>query len=159
MAGAGCSIGERYLAYLAWLHEDDAAQKQLAFGQMSRDWAIGTREFKKDLIREHKQLAESLRAHPESGREIARELWQERLSAYLAVLKKSGEEVRGSAKGAPWKVAVAAAMKTSTTASNPWLTEQLSMGSTFRLSRLVSACRADPDAFRPYVKALAKCKV
>jgi hypothetical protein len=54
--------------------------------------------------------------------EVARELWQERLSAYLGILKKSEPELRTAAKDASWKVAVAAAMKTSTTASpsNDW---------------------------------------
>jgi len=56
-------------------------------------------------------------------------------------------------------VAVASAMKTTTTASNPWLAAQLNMGSPFRLSRLVGACRKDPRAFQPYVKAMTKCKV
>jgi REP element-mobilizing transposase RayT len=150
---------KRYLAYLAWLSDDDTEKKRLAFEQMSKDWAIGSREFKMDLIRDHKQLAEALHAQPEGERDIAREVWQERLSMYLAALKKSVPELRVSAKGAPWKVAVAAAMKTTTTASNPWLAEQLHMGSPFRLSRLVSACRADPQAFQPYVKAMTKCKV
>jgi hypothetical protein len=76
-----------------------------------------------------------LRAHPEGAREIAREVRQDRLSAYLVLLKKAEHDVRASAKGAPWKVAVAAAMKTTTTASNPWLAAQLNMGSPFRLSR------------------------
>jgi hypothetical protein len=134
---------KRYLAYLAWLSDDDTEKKRLAFEQMSKDWAIGSREFKMDLIRDHKQLAEALHAQPEGERDIAREVWQERLSMYLAALKKSVPE----------------AMKTTTTASNPWLAEQLHMGSPFRLSRLVSACRADPQAFQPYVKAMTKCKV
>jgi hypothetical protein len=36
---------------------------------------------------------------------------------------------------------------------------QLNMGSPFRLSRPVSLCRAHPQAFQPYVKAMTKCKV
>ena len=150
---------KRYLCYLAWLSEDETEKKRLAFEQMSKDWAVGSREFKRDLIRDHKELAEALRAQPEGSREVVREVWQERLSAYLAVLKKSEPELRASAKGAPWKVAVAAAMKTTTTASNPWPAEQLKMGSPFRLSRLVSVCRNHPKAFQPYVKIIAKCKV
>ena len=58
-----------------------------------------------------------------------------------------------------WKVAVAAAMKAITTALNPWLAEQLLLGSPFRLSRMAGACRADPAAFQPSVNQIAKCKV
>jgi hypothetical protein len=47
-------------------------------------------------------------------------------------------------------------MKAPTTASNPWLAEQLHLGS---LGRLAGACRADPAAFQPYVNQIAKCKV
>jgi hypothetical protein len=50
-------------------------------------------------------------------------------------------------------------MKTTTTASNPWLAAQLNMGSPFRLSRLVSLCRTHPQAFQAYVKAMTKCNV
>jgi putative transposase len=150
---------KRYLAYLGWLNADATAKKQLLFEEMSKDWALGTREFKKGLIRDHKQLAEQLRAHPEGAHEIARDVWHERLAGYLALLKKSEHDVCAAAKGEPWKVAVAAAMKTSTTASNPWLAAQLNMGSPFRLSRPVSACRANPRAFQPYVNLMTKCKV
>lgn len=150
---------KRYLAYLGWLSADDAAKSRLSFDRMSKDWALGTREFKKDLIRDHKELAEELRAHPEGAREIAEDVWNERLAGYLTPVKKSERDVRAAAKGEPWKVAVAAAMKTTTTASNPWLAEQLNMGSPFRLSRLVSACRANPRKFQPYVNLMTKCKV
>lgn len=68
-------------------------------------------------------------------------------------------DARADAKGAAWKVAVAAAMKSATTASNPWLAQRLHMGSPFRLSRLVTECRNEPAAFQPHVQTIAKCKV
>lgn len=148
-----------YLAYLDWLQNDETGRNQLNFDRLSKDWAIGTRGFKKELMKEHMHLAAALRQSPGEPREIARELWAERLSGYLAILKKSVSDVRESKKGAPWKVAVASAMKATTTASNPWLAGQLNMGSPFRLSRLASACRADPVVFQPYLKKIAKCKV
>lgn len=148
-----------YLAYLDWLQEDESGRKQLNFDRLSKDWAVGSKGFKKELMKEHMHLAAALRQSPGGPQEIVRELWAERLSAYLAILDKSVRDVRESAKGAPWKVAVASAMKASTTASNPWLAGQLNMGSPFRLSRLASACRADPEAFQPYVRRIAKCKV
>jgi hypothetical protein len=48
---------------------------------------------------------------------------------------------------------------TSTMASNPWVAAQLNMGSPFRLSRMVSACRANPRALQSNVKLMTKCKV
>lgn len=150
---------KRYLFYLGWLQEDDAGQKALEFDRMSKDWAVGPRAFKKELLRVHQHL-EVRRGRKEAGpRELSIELWTEQIALYLATLKKTRRDTVTDAKGAPWKVAVASAMKTATTASNPWLAQQLGMGSPFRLSRLVSACRTDPIAFQPYLNKLTKCKV
>ena len=149
---------QRYVDYLGWLQEDDAGKKALEFERISKDWAVGTRGFKKDLLKEHKHLASA--ASREAGpRAVAREWWQECLGQRLAALRKTDRDIAADRKGAAWKVAVADAMKATTTASNPWLSRQLRMGSPFRLSRLVSACRSDPTSFQPYVEKMAKCKV
>jgi len=150
---------KRYLAYLGWLQEDEAGQKELAFERMSKDWAVGTRGFRKELLKEHKHLGQALRRGDAGPREISAELWQERLATYLAAIKKTGPSIQTDAMGAGWKVAVAARMKTMTTASNPWLAQQLRMGSPFRLCRLVSDCRANPSLYQPYVDRIEKCKV
>lgn len=150
---------KRYLAYLGWLQEDEAGKKALEFERLSKDWAVGARGFKQELLKEHRQLEGALKRGEAGSREMAEEWWQERLGTYLAAVKKTGREIAADAMGDAWKVAVAAAMKTTTTASNPWLAQQLRMGSPFRLSRLVSACRRDPGPYQPYVSAIAKCKV
>lgn len=150
---------KRYVAYLGWLQEDDAGKKELEFERLSKDWAVGSREFKRELVKAHEHLAAQKERGEASPREIAEALWAERVEIYLAALKKTARDVRSEAKGASWKVAVAAAMKSATTASNPWLAARLHMGSPFRLSRLVSECRTDPAGFRPYVGLIAKCKV
>jgi putative transposase len=149
----------RYLAYLGWLQEDEAGKKALEFERLSKDWAVGPRAFKKELLKVHRHLESSLDRKEAGPGEISMELWEERLSLYLAALKKTGGDIAADAKGALWKVAVAAAMKSATTASNPWLARRLRMGSPFRLSRLVTACRVDPASFQPYVTTTAKCKV
>ena len=147
-----------YRAYLGWLQEDDEAKKELEVQRMSTDWAIGTRGFKKELLAAHDRLNERQRSAG-SPRDIAEELWGERLRAYLEALRKTPADVAGNQKGAGWKVALAAAMKRDSTASNRWLAQHLNMGSPFRLSRLVSECRRTPTRFSPYVDRIAKCKV
>jgi len=47
---------------------------------------------------------------------------------------------------------IAAAMKTTTTAPNPWRASQFNMGSLFRLCRVASTGRATPAGFRPPVR-------
>lgn len=149
----------RYLDYLGWLQEDEAGQKALEFDQMSRGWAVGPRDFKKDLIKEHQKLADETAGAETTTREISQELWEERIGLYLHALKKSEADIVEDRKGAPWKVAIAAGMKSGSTASNPWLARRLNMGSPFRLSRLAASCRQNPDSFHPYVAKLAKCKI
>ncbi len=144
---------KRYLAYLGWLQEDDAAKQQLAFARMSKDWAVGARSFKMELLRPHKRLEASLKRGDSGPRKVMEELWHERLSRYLDAVKKTARNIRADVKGAAWKVAVASAMKAHSTASNPWLAQRLNMGSPFRLSRLASQCRADPVPGPPSVRS------
>ena len=145
----------KYLQYLAWLQEDDLAQRHLQFERLSKGWVIGTRDFKRDLINEHRHLAAALeRGEAEAGASPV-ESWEERIRVYLKALAALTTEC----KSAGWKVAVAAAMKSHTTASNPWLAARLHMGSPFRLSRLVSACRTDPGPYAAELRRIAKCKV
>jgi REP element-mobilizing transposase RayT len=150
---------KRYLEYLGWLQEDEAGKRRLEFDRLSKDWAVGTKAFKKNLLKEHSEWVAARRRGEAGPRELARELWEERLAAHLKAVRKSAEDARVESKGAPWKVAVAAAMKSTTTASNPWLAQQLRMGSPFRLSRLASACQRNPAAYQPFVNSIAKCKV
>ena len=126
---------------------------------MSTNWAVGAREFKKELLEMCQDVPTSFERGEAGVYEVSRAVWEERITTYLAALKKTEHLTEDEPKGASWKVAVAAAMKTETTASNPWLARRLNMGSPFRLSRLVSACRANPAAFQPYVTAIANCKV
>jgi hypothetical protein len=147
----------RYLEYLGWLQEDDAGKKSLEFEQMSKSWAVGAKEFKKELIAaEGKMRATTLRGDI-GPRELSMGRWEEKVAACLAALGKNAADVAAEAKGAGWKVAVAATVKGTTTASNPWLAQRLNMGSPFRLSRLVGDCRENPTAWRGELKA--DCKI
>ncbi len=149
---------KRYVNYLGWLQEDEAGKKALEFDRLSKDWAVGEKDFKKELLKVHRHLEEANGRKDAGPRELSRELWRERLDVLLAALKKDARAIAADAKGQAWKVALAANMKATTTASNPWLAQALRMGSPFRLSRLVSACRADPRAFQVHLDKMAKCK-
>lgn len=147
----------RYLEYLGWLQEDDEGKKALRFEQMSKGWVVGESDFKKELV----QLNEGARAMLLQGgdRKLAEELWETQTTKCLGAAAKTEASVTDEAKGAPWKVAIAAVLKATTTASNPWIARRLNMGSPFRLSRLVSDCRANPKNYEPYMELSAKCKV
>lgn len=148
-----------YVQYLAWLAEDEAERKNQAFEKMSRGWVIGTRSFMRALKEEHSDLAAAMKRGDHVLADLRTDENNAALSALMHCLQKSAEDVFSDAKGATWKVAIAAEMKRRTTASNPWLSERLNMGSPFRLSRLVSQwnpTNADQEQFQ---RKCAKCKI
>jgi REP element-mobilizing transposase RayT len=147
---------KRYLEYLGWLQEDETSKKTLRFEQMSKGWAVGESEFKKVLLQMNEEQQAALLLS--GDRTFAEELWEEQVKACLSAVPKSEAEVRTEPKGAPWKVAVATTLKNHTTASNPWLSRRLNMGSPFRLSRLVTDCRANSERYEPFIGRCAKCK-
>ncbi len=149
----------RYLAYLDWLQQDDGEKKRLAFERLSKDWAVGTLAFRQQLLKDHAHLERALARKDESARETREAHWNAELARCLRAVGKSRKDIARDAKGCPWKVAVASAMKVSTTSANPWLAQQLNMGSPFRLSRLAAECRREPKSYEPYVSQIAKCKV
>ena len=65
---ADTSAGRRkYREYLAWLPADASAQKELLFDRVCRGWAIGSKDFKKDLLSEE---AERVKAGAETSKVI-----------------------------------------------------------------------------------------
>ncbi|MEO6992958.1 MAG: hypothetical protein ABI273_04990 [Lacunisphaera sp.] len=142
MIGRRPVIGRRkYAEYLAWLAENEAGRKQLKFESMSRGWVLGGQAFKQALLKEHRaKLAQGGREE-RSTRETRELLWSEALKTALARLNRTVSDVRQDRKAAAWKVAVAAQLKTVSTASNVWLAEQLCMGAADGVSRYVSELR------------------
>jgi len=137
---ADTAAGRRkYLDYLAWLSTDEPTRKQQQFESMSRGWIIGSPDFAKAMVKEHRELAGQGRRLAAELRETREALWEEELTALLAKLGRTDDELRRERKSAPWKAALAAAMKKRTTATNRWLGERLHMGGLHEVSRLAGA--------------------
>ena len=130
-----------YHDYLTWLHGDDRAQKTLAFDRMCQGWALGSGAFKRELVRDHLDRVARKELEAESGVELRPLHWQEVLEAGLRQTGKTLAQAATEPKGAPWKVALAAHLKSTTTASNHWLAQTLRMGAPAALSRYVAECR------------------
>ena len=129
----------KYGEYLAWLSADTAEQKRLRFDRMGKGWVLGTREFKQQLVEEHREAATSLE-RGEHDLEDARVAQLEAVFAgLLAAAGKTGIDVARDPKSADWKVVIAAEMKRTTTATNQWLARALHMGSPYTVSRLTNA--------------------
>ena len=130
-----------YAAYLEWLAGNEPAQKGLAFDRMSRGWALGSREFKVGLLAEHREKLAGAALEGEVSPEIRLMQWEAALQAALRRAGKTLAATRQEPKGAPWKIALAAHLRSTTTATNPWLAQTLHMGAPAALSRYVMECR------------------
>jgi REP element-mobilizing transposase RayT len=148
-----------YMQYLTWLAEDETERKSQAFERMTKGWVIGTRSFKRSLREEYEDLAAAMKRGDHELEDLRADEREAALLALIKCLEKSVEEVSRDAKGATWKVAIAAEMKRRTTASNPWLSERLNMGSPFRLSRLVSKWNPTNAEEKRFQRKCAKCKI
>lgn len=135
----------KYAEYLRWLGEDEAAQKSLRFEQMCRGWVIGTKGFRKELIKENRNVAALRELGSDEAAEAREEALQETLEELLQKAGRRRTHLRRDGKFADWKVALAAAMKQRTTVTNRWLSENLAMGSLHEVSRQVSAWSGNPD--------------
>lgn len=144
---ADTAAGRRnYLKYLAWLNEDEPAQKAMNFASMSKGWAIGTMEFKKSLVTEHEEAAKAIKQNQSEWQELKHAMADDVLTDLLGKLNKQRSDLLREGKSVPWKLALAAAMKAKTVASNRWLAEHLHMGNMYEVSRKVSAWSVQPDA-------------
>ncbi len=137
-----------YADYLTWLSTDDAAQKELAFGKMTRGWALGTAEFKQRVLKGGVAGRESAGGDiPEhfEGRdlqEVNELIWRRCLERALSRMGKSGSEIMDSPKSVEWKIMIAAALRRRTSATNVWIARELNMGVAQSVSLHVGRFRA-----------------
>ena len=139
---ANTSVGrKKYGDYLAWQATDGPAGRNKAYVSLSKGWALGTKDFKAGLVKDH-ALAASTRAWASAGaREIREQQWEERLTAFLKKAGKSLEQARSDRKSAGWKVVIADQMKRAVQPPNGWLASRLSMGSGRAVSQYVGKLR------------------
>ena len=128
-----------YQTYLEWQAAEGPAGKSTAYVNLSRGWALGSREFKTALIEEH-DLAADARALEVLGAAEVHELrWTTALERALRKIGKTPGDVRHDAKSADWKVAVATWLKVNTDTSNRWAAAALNLGDPKAASRNVTA--------------------
>jgi len=165
---ADTSAGRRkYREYLAWLSADASAQKELLFDRMCRGWAIGSKDFKKDLLSEEAERVKAGAAgskviEPRQERYDGKELreanelkWEVFLERGLSVLGKDAADIREDLKSAAWKVMLAAVIKGHTSATNVWITKKLNMGISQAVSQNVGKFHAaggrETDAYQELI--------
>ena len=144
----------RYQDYLAWQAASGPAGRNQAYASLSRGWALGSKEFKAALVNDH-ALAAHTRAWETSGaKEVRAVQWRTALIRGLRALQRSQTEIEATAKSASWKLALAEWMKTTTQATNGWLSENLQMGAPAALSRNLTQYRREKRDSDPQWKRL-----
>ena len=148
-----------YAAYLGWQAADGPAGKNAAYVNLSRGWALGSEAFKAELIQDHPLAAEARALESDGAQEVRQARWQLALQRVLRKLPASARKAAdASQQNAGWKVAVAAHLKATTDASNPWLAEQLQMGSGKYVSKLVGQLRQGSPVGAAWLRVLEKGK-
>lgn len=150
---ADTSYGRRkYQDYLTWLAANSAEQKKMAFEKMCRGWALGSKDFKEELICEFNPLKKALdcddggeRVNLEGSdlREANELLWEKVVVGALGFLGKDEGAILSDRKSARWKVIIAAALKRKTSATNVWITRRLNMGIPQAVSQNVGRFRQE----------------
>jgi REP element-mobilizing transposase RayT len=128
----------KYDQYLEWLNESDVDKKSMHFEKMSKGWALGSKAFKADLLKEEKHMVAALKLGIGGAREARELAWERRLKACLRYLRKTAKHISQEPKSTPWKAAIACHMKTKLLCPNGWLAEVLSMGSESGVSKLAN---------------------
>ncbi|HEU5079196.1 MAG TPA: transposase [Opitutaceae bacterium] len=147
LAGAGelkdnSADWELYHKYLSWLAESDEEIKRLQFDDLSKGWAIGSPEFRREAARIINEATSAISTGCRTRTEAKEIGWEVLLERALVQLGRNTHDVAVDKKSADWKVAIAAHLKAHTTAKNPWLAHQLNMGDPDGVSRYVSECRS-----------------
>ena len=141
-----CSYQEKYLE---WQAAEGPVGKTKAYVNLSRGWALGSGEFKAELVAHH-NLQPLARAWETGGaREIREERWNAQLAAALVALQKTNDELAAAPKSAAWKLAIATWLKAQSDADNRWLAAKLNLGAPAAASRNVSLFRKRAHGSEP----------
>lgn len=150
-----------YRARLELQLESDlqARGRQKRSKAMCRGWAIGSDEFKASLVKEFNLTGVLRSADPSGVREIRQTRWLAMLENGLKALNRRRDEALNDLKSAPWKLALAAWMKSHTQVSNRWLSDQLGLGATAALSHNLTVYRRSLQPSDPHWRKLASIYV
>jgi hypothetical protein len=148
-----------YASYLDWQAAEGPAGKNKAYANLSQGWALGTEDFKTELVRDYRIAASARALEPGGAAEVRAMRWQEALETAIGRLPASARAAPDAArKCAAWKVAVAAHLKSTTDASNGWLSGQLDMGTAAYVSKHVGLLLRNGGPGKKWLEELKKVK-
>ena len=119
-----------YRDYLVWLAADEGEQKRQAFDRMSHGWAMGSQAWRKTVAQDHAEVLATRDLRGDEVAELKEAVWTRALDLLLASARKTRAQAAADWNGADWKVKIAIELRRSTTATNRWIAQELSMGTT-----------------------------
>ncbi len=125
-------------AYWNWLElqkEGDASKKEKLSRKFTRGWCIGSKEFKKGVLEELRKRKLRNDKAERSLVELNEANWELLLEKSLKALKKKKEDVEKEKKSSEWKKAIGYYLKSKSSVTNRFLSEQLQMGDLSNVSR------------------------
>jgi REP element-mobilizing transposase RayT len=127
-----------YVKYLGVLACNKSEQERQDFGSLDVGWAVGTHGWKKALAEDRAHLSLSQFADAAANAELKHLQWAKVLGELLVESKKTAADIAEAKKGVPWKIAVAAALRRKTTATNSWIARELNMGAASSVRQYLS---------------------
>jgi len=149
-----------YRSYLEWLSLDTMAQKEMAFEKMCRGWALGSREFKKELLKSEGLLKDgdfdALRLEGRDLVEASELIWESLLQRGLSAAGKSEQAALAVKKSEEWKIWIARELKRRSNAPNAWISRRLHMGVpqavTVNIGRFEAEAKDSSPAYQAFVE-------
>jgi putative transposase len=123
-----------YQEFLEWQAAEGPAGRSKAYVNLSRGWALGSREFKAALVQDLGVVADPRALEYHGALEVKQQRWASVLAAALQEMRKTRRDISNDRKSAPWKLVIAARMKRGSDVSNHWLAANLNLGTPAALS-------------------------
>ncbi len=130
-----------YAKFLAWQAAHGPVGRNEAYVSLSRGWALGSRGFKEDLLKEHDPSATSRAWETGGKQEMQQAQWSKVFTLGCQRLGRKSSELLCGPAAQPWKIALMLFMKERTQASNTWLVERFGAVRPKYISRLVWKAR------------------
>ena len=135
----------QYRQYLDWVNANAQEKEKLGFEEITRGWAKGSNEFKKELL-EQIENSKLVATREADGLELKEIVWQRSLQQFLQVLGKDETSLENSPKENVWKIAIALYLRERHMVANASITNQLHIGAVSSVQSWVSRHRRDPDS-------------
>ena len=127
----------RYATHLELCEAQDPKQREALSKRYCRGWFIGSKESKKALSQDLNEKHPDIIWEGSDLKELKEAQWEALATRELKRHHIDGSEIQRAPKGVEWKVQIAKALRTETTASNTWIAQRLNMGHPSRITNIL----------------------